>query len=76
MAHTNGMESFWALLKREQHGTFHKMSVKHLHRYVKNLPGGIKFGRPTRLNKWHSWLKASWGSGYHIGIWWHNWVTM
>ncbi|MBN2570247.1 MAG: IS1595 family transposase [Deltaproteobacteria bacterium] len=33
-AHTNGVESFWALLKRGYYGTFHHMSVKHLHRYV------------------------------------------
>ena len=34
MAHTNGMESFWAMLKRGYHGTYHKMSEEHLHRYV------------------------------------------
>ena len=34
MAHTNGIESFWALLKRGYHGTFHQISPKHLHRYV------------------------------------------
>ena len=34
MAHTNGIESFWAVLKRGYHGTFHHMSPKHLHRYV------------------------------------------
>ncbi len=34
MAHTNGIESFWALLKRGYHGTFHHISNKHLQRYV------------------------------------------
>ena len=34
MAHTNGMESFWAMLKRGYTGTFHHFSAKHLQRYV------------------------------------------
>lgn len=34
MAHTNGLESFWAMLKRGYHGTYHHMSPKHLDRYV------------------------------------------
>ena len=33
-AHTNGIESQWALLKRGHMGTHHSMSKKHLHRYV------------------------------------------
>jgi transposase-like protein len=33
-AHTNGIESFWALLKRGHYGVFHYMSAKHLHRYI------------------------------------------
>jgi transposase-like protein len=33
-AHTNGIESFWALLKRGYTGTFHHFSIKHASRYV------------------------------------------
>ena len=39
MAHTNGMESFWAMLKRGYTGTFHKFSEKHLDRYVGEFSG-------------------------------------
>ena len=37
--HTNGMESFWSMLKRAYQGTFHKMSEKHLDRYVREFAG-------------------------------------
>ena len=33
-AHTNGVESFWALLKRGYYGVYHRMSVKHLQAYI------------------------------------------
>ena len=33
-AHVNGIESFWASLRRGYQGTFHKISPKHLQRYV------------------------------------------
>ncbi len=35
--HTNGAESFWSMFKRAQKGTFHKMSPKHLNRYVQEF---------------------------------------
>ena len=35
--HTNGIEGVWSLLKRSIIGTFHKMSAKHLDRYLEEL---------------------------------------
>ena len=39
MAHTNGMESHWASLKRGYDGVYHHMSAKHLPRYVAEFEG-------------------------------------
>ena len=39
MAHTNGIESFWAMLKRAHKGVYHHFSVKHLQRYVDEFAG-------------------------------------
>ena len=39
MAHTNGMESHLASLKRGYDGVYHQMSAKHLHRYVAEFEG-------------------------------------
>ena len=34
MVSTNGIESFWALLKRGIYGIYHQMSPEHLDRYI------------------------------------------
>ena len=41
--HINGMESFWSMMKRAHKGTYHKMSPKHLERYVKEFFGRHNF---------------------------------
>ena len=39
MAHTNGMESHWAMFKRGIAGVYHHISVKHLPRYSTEFEG-------------------------------------
>ena len=39
MAHTNGLESHWAMFKRAIDGTFHHISPKHLPRYTTEFEG-------------------------------------
>jgi transposase-like protein len=37
MAHTNGIESVWAVLKRAFYGIFHSFSVKHMQLYLNEV---------------------------------------
>ena len=39
MAHTNGIESHWAMLKRGHDGIYHHFSIKHLGRYINEFAG-------------------------------------
>ncbi len=39
MAHINGMESFWATLKRAHKGVYHKISERRLDHYVRQFAG-------------------------------------
>ncbi len=53
MAHTNGIESFWAMLKRAHGGTFHKISPKHLQRYVSEFAGKHNIRESDTLFQMH-----------------------
>ena len=37
--HTNGVEGFWATIKRSHKGTYHSWSERHLHRYLREFAG-------------------------------------
>ena len=44
--HTNGIEGVWSLLKRTFHGTYHRVSPKHMQRYCDELT--VKQSFPER----------------------------
>ena len=50
-AHTNGVESFWGMLKRGYYGTFHKISPKHLNRYVQEFAGRQNIRESDTINQ-------------------------
>jgi hypothetical protein len=48
MAHTNGIESVWAVLKRGLHGVYHHVTAKHLGRYVDEFAFRLNEGNVKR----------------------------
>lgn len=48
MAHTNGVESVWAVLKRGFYGTYHNWSMKHTRRYVNEFTFRLNAGDVQR----------------------------
>ena len=51
MAHTNGIESFWSMLKRAHKGVYHKISPKHLDRYVGEFVGRHNIRRADTIDQ-------------------------
>ena len=58
MAHTNGIESFWSMLKRAHKGTFHKLSPKHLDRYVGEFVGRHNIRRSDTIDQMQAMVKG------------------
>ncbi len=54
MAHTNGIESFWAMLKRGHQGTLHKINSKHMDRYIAELAGRHNARKRTPQIRWRA----------------------
>lgn len=52
--HTNGIESLWSMLKRANKGTFHRLSPKHLQRYVDEFAGRHNVRDHDTIDQMHS----------------------
>ena len=62
-AHTNGIESVWAVLKRGHYGVYHSWSTKHMHRYVNECEFRFNEGssRNPIMDRIHATLDHSFG---------------
>jgi len=49
--HTNGIESFWAVLKRGYYGIYHSWSIRHLHRYISEFSERFNMRKNDSLDK-------------------------
>ncbi len=71
-AHTNGVESFWAMFKRAHNGVFHKMSKKHLGRYVTDFAGRQNIRPMDTINQMESVILGMIASDCATRTWWHK----
>ena len=58
---TNGMESFWSMLKRAYVGVFHRMSPEHLPRYVGEFEGRHNHRREHTIDQMTAVVRGSEG---------------
>ena len=61
MAHTNGIESFWSMLKRGHYGVYHQMSPKHLDRYVTEFEGRHNARPSDTIDQMEAMVKGTYG---------------
>ena len=66
MVSTNGMESFWAMLKRGHQGVYHKMSPKHLDRYCQEFAGRHNARDADTIDQMAGVVAGMAGSGFAI----------
>ena len=59
--HTNGMESFWAVVKRGYRGVYHHVSQKHLQRYVNEFAGRLNLRHLDTLGKMETLFRGTIG---------------
>ena len=60
-ANVNGIESFWSMLRRAHKGTFHKISPKHLDRYVSEFAGKHNIRDTDTLDQMSAIVRAMTG---------------
>jgi len=51
VVHTNGIESYWAILKRGYYGIYHFWSIQHLHRYISEFEERFNMRKLTGIEK-------------------------
>lgn len=63
MAHTNGIESVWAVLKRGYNGVYHQWSAKHMARYVNEFTFRLSQGnvRITTMKRLDNLVRGAMG---------------